>query len=215
MAGELAYVIATVPLVNQEIQRGKLLSKIDYNKNNLPIQKISHTYQLKKHDAINAVSLRRLLKAELVVPSTDLKKGYGILSATIGVLQSYVINKYQLFSQSNLLTQSTSSMYDMNGENPVTKITNYFYENDNHLQPTRVETTNSKEEILRTKTYYAHDVNNQRLINEHRIIEPIKIENYVRVMYCYLLKIQHMLPVIIIKDAISLSMSKLLKAIIL
>jgi YD repeat-containing protein len=68
--------------------------------------------------------------------------------------------------------------YDINGLNPITTTTNYFYENTDHLQPTRVETTNSKGEFLKTETKYAHDVNDTRLINENRIAIPLESRVY-------------------------------------
>ncbi len=79
------------------------------------------------------------------------------------------------------LKQTINTNYDMNGNNPVVKTTNYFYDNLNHLQPTRTETTNSVGELLKVKTSYAHDLGNQTLINQNRIAEPIQIETFKKV----------------------------------
>ncbi|WP_420602829.1 hypothetical protein [Flagellimonas sp.] len=48
--------------------------------------------------------------------------------------------------------------YDDNGQNPISSTTQYYYENVDHLQPTRIETINSKGETSVTKTYYPQDV---------------------------------------------------------
>ena len=44
--------------------------------------------------------------------------------------------------------------------------------------PTETIISNSKGQVLKTKTYYAGDVNNTRLLTEHRIAEPLKVESY-------------------------------------
>jgi hypothetical protein len=71
--------------------------------------------------------------------------------------------------------------------------TKYYYDGINHLQTTKVETTNSKGEIVSTKTYYPNDVNNtndlgnddltsiekssiDKLKVQHRITAPIQVE---------------------------------------
>lgn len=74
------------------------------------------------------------------------------------------------------LDQTTEKQYDNNGSNPIITTTNYYYDNPDHLQQTRVETTNSQGEVIKTETKYAHDVNDTRLISEYRIAEPINVE---------------------------------------
>ena len=76
------------------------------------------------------------------------------------------------------LSQTTEKQYDNDGLNPIITTTNYFYDNPNHLQQTRTEVINSKGEVLKTETKYAHDINDTRLINEHRIAEPIEVKTY-------------------------------------
>ncbi|MCF2876016.1 MULTISPECIES: RHS repeat domain-containing protein [unclassified Tenacibaculum] len=69
--------------------------------------------------------------------------------------------------------------YFTDSQNSITTTNKYFYDNlINHLQQTRLEVTNSKGEILKTETKYPHDVNNARLIQENRIVEPLEVLNY-------------------------------------
>jgi len=172
-APELAYAIANVPLVNEEIQRGKLLSKIDYNTDGNIVQEVTNIYQLITHNTVDAVNPKLLIKGS---STFTFLQGLGIFNLFNDII--HVTNKYSLFSRSNLLQESTSIIYDTNGQNPITTTTNYFYDNDNVFQPTRVETRNSKNELLKERTYFAHDVNNSQLISEHRIVEPVKKETY-------------------------------------
>jgi len=73
------------------------------------------------------------------------------------------------------LNKTRQISYDTNGQNPLTTTTNYYYDNDKHLQPTKTITTNSKGETLITETKYAHDVNNTNLLSKHRIAEPLEV----------------------------------------
>ncbi|MEM7374700.1 MAG: hypothetical protein AAF587_39275 [Bacteroidota bacterium] len=173
----LGYVIANVPLVNEEMKRGKLISKIDYNDIGDIVQKVENEYQLVTHNTINAISLGHLLTAPVnAVESVELQ-GYGVLTVSTG-FTAYLINKYHLFSRSHLLTETSSTIYESGTSNSLTTVTNYFYDNYDHLQQTRLEVINSSGETLKTQTYYAQDVGNTQLESEHRIAEPLKVETY-------------------------------------
>ena len=66
--------------------------------------------------------------------------------------------------------------YDASGnQKTVTTTFSYEYNLDN-FQPKIQRITNSKGEQIVTLTKYAKDVNNQRLLDEHRIIDPIQVE---------------------------------------
>lgn len=94
------------------------------------------------------------------------------------LIRNLSVVKYKSNSYWYYLNQKIEAQYDVNGENPIVRTTNYYYDNENHLLPTRTEITNSKGEILQNKTYYAHDLNDQQLIDEHRIAESLKLESY-------------------------------------
>ena len=89
-------------------------------------------------------------------------------------LENLDIMEYSTNSYWYYLNQSIEKIFDENGENSIETTTNYFYDNLNHLQPTRVVTTNSKGEVLKQETSYAHERNDTRLINENRIAVPLK-----------------------------------------
>lgn len=59
---------------------------------------------------------------------------------------------------SRVLSQTKNTIYDTNGLNPLTTVTDYYYDNLTHKQPTRVVMSNSHGESIETKTYYPDDV---------------------------------------------------------
>ncbi|MEP3210688.1 MAG: hypothetical protein ABJN95_15910 [Maribacter sp.] len=124
------------------------------------------------------------------LPAYDQNKDFN--SATL----CYQIGEVQVGRKS--LKQSISTQYDLSGQNPISTTTDYFYDNLEHLQLTRTESTNSKGENIQTKTFFADDViaNNSlglptltvpekisidRLKKNdlHRISEPIQVETTV------------------------------------
>jgi len=94
--------------------------------------------------------------------------------------------------------KTTNIQYDSNGLNPVITEVNYFYDNPDHLQVTRTETTTSEGDQIKTKTYYPDDIisstdldfidilsleefnaiDSLKSNNQHRISEPIQVESY-------------------------------------
>lgn len=72
---------------------------------------------------------------------------------------------YALTSDCLLLTATDDTTYDQNGEHPMIVHTDNYYENDNHLLPTRVVVKNSKGEIITTQTKYPYDCGVNPLIN--------------------------------------------------
>ncbi|MGV8946817.1 MAG: SpvB/TcaC N-terminal domain-containing protein [Lutibacter sp.] len=105
-------------------------------------------------------------------------------------LENLDVLEYKTFSFWHYLESTIQKQYDSNGLNPVTSTTNYFYDNPNHLQLTRSESTNSKGELIKTKTYFPNDKDQliglttesytaiDSLIQQHRIAEPIQTEAY-------------------------------------
>ncbi len=69
----------------------------------------------------------------------------------------YHINKYYLRSWWKYLSKKTEQQFDENGLNPVTVVTNYFYDNDQNILLTRVESLNSKGELFKTTYKYPND----------------------------------------------------------
>jgi len=93
------------------------------------------------------------------------------------------------------LNNVVEKQYDLNGENPVTTTINYFYDNPEHLQLTRTETSDSQGNIIQTKTSFPNDINSasdlgydildgselehlNTLKAQHRIAIPIQTETF-------------------------------------
>lgn len=84
------------------------------------------------------------------------------------------------------ITSTTETDYDINEVATNQKITTYSYENPAHYQLTKTETTNSKNEILRTQLSYPQDLlvtgqttEMQKLVTQNKIDKPVKTETFV------------------------------------
>jgi YD repeat-containing protein len=69
----------------------------------------------------------------------------------------YDIAKYTFFSSWVYPSKQIETVYDENGANPLTIITNTHYSNINHCQLTSSDVTNSKEKTILTTNFYPHD----------------------------------------------------------
>ena len=112
-------------------------------------------------------------------------------------LDNLDITEYKNLSYWSYLDTVETKQYDMNGENPVTSSTHYYYDNPNHIQLTRTETTGSDGKTVVSKTYYPDDnldslgfgSAESSLIKKlglgtngtglHRIAEPVQAEQWV------------------------------------
>ncbi len=123
---------------------------------------------------------------------------YGrVVGSTVVVLNlaNLDVTEYSTNSYWHYLDQTTTTTYDEQGQNPITTATNYFYDNEDHLQLTRIVKTNSKNEPLRTTNYYPNDVTEMTslgfddltlsemravdsLKSQYRIAEPLQVESY-------------------------------------
>ena len=88
-------------------------------------------------------------------------------------IMEYTNNSYWFYQDS-----STVKEYDDNG-NFTQTATNYYYDNPQHLQQTRVErTTSTDDKKLIIQTDYADDLGIQPLIDDYRIAEPVQVRSY-------------------------------------
>jgi len=82
------------------------------------------------------------------------------------------------------LKSEETIQYDDDGLNPTSTIVNYFYDNPEHVQLTRIESTSSNGDLLRTTKKYPHDVESsslmESLIEQHRIAEVVLEKKEVR-----------------------------------
>lgn len=84
------------------------------------------------------------------------------------------------------ITSTIETDYDVNEIPTNQKTTTYAYENPAHYQVTKIETTNSKNETLRTQLSYPQDLVStgqttemQKLVTQNKIDKPIKTETFV------------------------------------
>ncbi len=97
---------------------------------------------------------------------------------TAGIHYKGTYNIYHTKTESFHQSQTIDTQHHISGD--IASTTNYYYDNDDHLQLTRTETTNSDGELLKTKMSYAHDVNDQTLKDQNRIAEPVKVESFIK-----------------------------------
>lgn len=110
-------------LYSNDWKRGSLTERRTYNENSDLIKSENYTYYK---------SLRS------VVP------GYKVLSwHPSNNLSAHLYSKYLLPNTWMKLKSGIVTEYDMNGQNPLTSETKYYYDNLDHLQITRIEKTNS------------------------------------------------------------------------
>lgn len=74
------------------------------------------------------------------------------------------------------LKSSEEIIYDLNGLNPVSTITNYNYRGINHIQLSSQTTKNSKEETIETKYFYAKD---QEMLSKQPFVNELVASNIV------------------------------------
>jgi len=78
---------------------------------------------------------------------------------TIARYKNYTIYPYALLSNYHYLTATDETSYDQTGANPMTVHTDYYYDNPQHVQPTRTIVNNSKGYPITTQTKYPLDYN--------------------------------------------------------
>lgn len=70
---------------------------------------------------------------------------------------SFDMARYDVISPWTYVQSTEQIIYDENGQNPLSAVTNYFYQNPLHQQITKTETVNSKGETITTNYTYPHD----------------------------------------------------------
>jgi hypothetical protein len=134
------------------------------------------------------------------VKKTIYDKCYGLSTTTTftnpNSIENLNITEYKYNSDWEYLSSVVTTVYDLNGANPITTTQNFFYDNPVHMQLSRTETNNGGS-ILKEKTYYPDDVtsvsslpdgdlqpdefNNIVLLNrdnQYRINTPVQQESY-------------------------------------
>jgi YD repeat-containing protein len=76
---------------------------------------------------------------------------------TIARYHLYELNPYSLSSLAVYTTSTDETSYDQDGNNPLTIHTDCYYDNPDHIQPTRLVTLNSKGDTVITQNKYPLD----------------------------------------------------------
>ncbi len=71
---------------------------------------------------------------------------------------------YKIHSEWWYMDQTTNTIYDLNGENPVVTTTSYEYDNDKSYQPTKTTVTTSKGETVETIVHYPDDITDENTL---------------------------------------------------
>ncbi len=156
-----------LPLYSNDWKRGVLRLKEDYSENNVKIR--SETYQYTR---------------------TFLDTIAGVKSIKMTALPEYISAKYYVPHALIQKVKDIIVVYDQDGLNPVTTTTDYYYDNANHLQTTRIITTNSKGEKESVYMKYpldygltgtVTDITSQgvKLLQDNHLINPV-IEKYIQ-----------------------------------
>ncbi|MDP2721525.1 MAG: RHS repeat domain-containing protein [Bacteroidales bacterium] len=91
-------------------------------------------------------------------------------------LDNLNVIEYMSLSSWNYMSSSTLEEYSSDNTGKVSKTTEYFYDNPNHLQLSRVESEDSKSNMLKTQMYFPQDYDTSifsNLIHKHIISSPI------------------------------------------
>lgn len=95
------------------------------------------------------------------------------------------VTRYYINVNWTYLSSKTVENYNVDGNDPLISVTNYYFDNPDHAQLNRTEITNSKQELLKKQTLFPQDIPvNERttaeetLIAQNRIGLPIKILSY-------------------------------------
>ena len=101
--------------------------------------------------------------------------------------EGYDLVQYNYSSRWKRLQSTITTDYDQWGQNPMTNTTTYIYENNTHLQPTRIETTNSKGELIKTVNKYPIDFVSSNpaspnvynaMVDKHIITPPLQLQTF-------------------------------------
>lgn len=181
--------LSALSITTESADSRKLLSKAIYSETNKILKKEEHRYETDYSVNQASSDYRTSSPSALTLGLSFSNVGswsencLPTINPDVAILK-YLL-EYNIFNINSGWVKNTQSIntryyYNQNdvlmGYNATT--TDYFYDNPIHAQVTRTETTNSKEEVIKTTIEYAHDVNDTRLINENRIAVPLGTKTY-------------------------------------
>lgn len=155
-----------MPFSSLEGERGKEISTLDYNSNDVVVKKVKYIF---RNDSSRFLDY---LKQKIVSNGYNSDTSGDALMFSVAIKNFY----YVYYPISKEVTN-----YDLAGLNPITTIENFSYNSNN--QVSEVALINSKAERLSTKYFYPQDFINepfmQQLVDANRIVLPISTNKYI------------------------------------
>lgn len=142
------YSLNYAPWTNSSWDNGLLRKKTIFNKNLTDLNSIEYKYKLEDQYTrqVPGIAYEARYFQHFHHPDPNIKN---IEHLNINLYSS---NSYWFYLESEINTQ-----YDSDGQNPVTTLTKYNYNNPSHLKLSSQTVTNSLNEVLETKYFYPQD----------------------------------------------------------
>lgn len=136
------------PWTNASWDNGLLHKKTIFNKNLTDLNSTEYIYKLQDQYTrqVPGIAYEARYFQHFHHPDPNIKN-----------IEHLNINLYSNNSYWFYLESETNIQYDSNGQNPVTTLTNYKYNNPSHLKLSSQTVTNSLNEQLETKYFYPQD----------------------------------------------------------
>ena len=159
---------------------GKISEEIVYKKPAsgplFPIKKTQYSYLLdsRAHTELYGYTINKKYGIAEVQPGIPCGNNSSI--TLIPIVNSFDVMRYDIDSYWGHLEYQTETLYDENGANPVTTISNSFFDNEQHFQQTRSEVLNSKLQQLKTTNQYPGDITGNQVYTDmvaKNIITPL------------------------------------------
>jgi hypothetical protein len=140
-------------------QNGNLLAQTDFKNVNGDFKTVNQTINTYNSNS----SVENVVYGVQSTRITTLEHNVTCESSTVGSVPPEPCSRYEmsyrtLTSDWNYLSSTDVKDYDQNDDSKFSEtVTDYFYENSNHMMPTKTVTHNSKDEIITTHTSYPLD----------------------------------------------------------
>uniref|UniRef100_UPI003AF7ED92 hypothetical protein n=1 Tax=Chryseobacterium bernardetii TaxID=1241978 RepID=UPI003AF7ED92 len=143
-------------------RNGSLIYKKDYNRADYLLRTVFNEYSSKNRVMIQDFGV-----------ILEQREGTGV-PLTVGTVEKQLYRYFFYPFVSDLFTINTSETIDYFNGKPIKTRTEYFYDTPKHYQVTSAKTIQSDQIIKETNYQYAHEKNNQKLINANMIGIPLE-----------------------------------------
>jgi hypothetical protein len=179
------------PATNLDFLRGDLMEQIDYSFINGTLKKVHESkYDYFDNYGTTFFDENAPYKYCIGLDLTTLNREFRCSGGGNGsalchrAIAQFLLGYYKLFSIRKYVSKETKTIYDLNGNNPVTVVKDFKYDNLLHIQPTSVILSNSEHESLESKYFYAKDsqMASQPFVNDlnttNIILPPLKLQTF-------------------------------------